>query len=497
MSRPKSENSLAKQRPAPHNPARFSIFRCVMMLANRHLFLTAALAVSTVIHSVRAVTAAENAGPVVASAQSGAPDAVAAAAEPMVPENWAVHGQATTVWQFNPSFHAPYQGPQSLHAGANTRETFDTTLYLGVRPWPGAEIWVNPEIDQGFGLSNTLGVAGFPNGEAYKIGQRDPYLRVQRLFFRQTINLGGEVQKVDPAINQLGGSQTAGRIVVTMGKFSAGDIFDTNQYAHDPRNDFMNWSLIDMGAWDYAADAWGYTYGGAVEWYQDRWAIRAGLFDLSTVANSTDLDPVFVSQTQFNFELEERHEIWDRPGKVKMLFSLGRGNFGTYSSALALARRTGRIPDVAAAVNYRSKYGFGLNLEQQIGPDIGMFARASWTQDDVQAYDFTDIGASVSLGLSLKGTGWSRPHDTIGAAVAVNRIAGGAQAYLNAGGLGILIGDGRLPKAAVEQIFETYYSLAAFEFASVSFDYQFINNPAYNPQRGPVSVLGMRLHAEF
>jgi high affinity Mn2+ porin len=146
---------------------------------------------------------------------------------------------------------------------------------------------------------------------------------------------------------------------------------------------------------------------------------------------------------------------------------------------------------------YRSKYGTGLNLEQQINPDLGLFARVSWAQGNVQAYDFTDINASGSIGLSLKGTRWGRSNDTVGAAVAVNSISAAAQAYFFAGGLGILIGDGQLPKAGLEQIFETYYSLAVLEFAKVSFDYQFINNPAYNRQRGPVSVLGLRLHAEF
>lgn len=467
-----------------------------MMIANRHVLRKMALALAVSVTSAR-TAAAQDSGMPQPNGQSVAPADAPTTAEPAAPEAWAIHGQSTNVWQFNPAFRSPYQGPQSLAPSANARETFDATLYAGVRLWSGAEIWFNPEIDQGFGLSNTFGAAGFPNGEAYKIGDRDPYLRVQRLFLRQTFNLGGDVQNVEADLNQLAGSQTANRVVVTIGKFAAGDIFDTNQYAHDPRQDFLNWSIIDMGAWDYAADAWGYTYGAAAEWYQDRWAVRAGLLDLSTVANSTDLDPVFIRQAQFNLELEERHEIWGQPGKFKTLFWLSRGNFGTYSSALALALRTGTTPNVGAVVNYRSRYGVGLNLEQQIGRDLGMFARASWAQDEVQAYDFTDIGASASIGLSLKGRGWSRPTDTVGAAAVINRIAGGAQAYLNDGGLGILIGDGRLPKAGLEQILETYYSLAVFEFARVSFDYQFIKNPAYNLQRGPVSVLGLRLHAEF
>lgn len=207
------------------------------------------------------------------------------------PENWAIHGQSTFTDQFHPAFRSPFEGPQSLSAGNSGRETLDVTLYLGARPWSGAEIWFNPEIDQGFGLGNTFGVAGYLSGEAYKVGAEGPYYLTQRLFFRQTIDLGGETEAIDPGQNQLGGTQTANRLVFTAGKFSVVDIFDTNRYAHDPRGDFLNWSVIDEGAFDYAANSWGYTYGAAAEWYQDWWAIRAGIFDLSETPNGKNLDP--------------------------------------------------------------------------------------------------------------------------------------------------------------------------------------------------------------
>ena len=187
-------------------------------------------------------------------------------AEQIQPESWAFHAQSTATWLLQPAFRSPYQGPQSLSPAANGRETVDVTLYAGFRPWTGAEIWINPEVDQGFGLSNTFGVAGYPSGEAYKLGKAEPYFLVQRGFLRQTINLSGETEKLEPGLNQLGGTQRANRVVFTVGKFSVVDIFDTNIYAHDPRNDFLNWSIMDQGAFDYAANAWGYTYGGAAEW---------------------------------------------------------------------------------------------------------------------------------------------------------------------------------------------------------------------------------------
>ncbi|WP_158922299.1 carbohydrate porin [Acidisphaera sp. S103] len=421
-----------------------------------------------------------------------------APSDPMpLEESWAVHGQTTTTWLLQPAFRSPYQGPQSLSSAANGRETVDATLYFGLRPWHGAEIWINPEIDQGFGLSQTFGVAGYVSGEAYKLGQASPYYQMPRAFFRQTIDLGGATQKVDPDLNQLGGSQTANRLVFTVGKFSVVDIFDTNKYAHDPRNDFLNWSIIDLGTFDYAANSWGYTYGAAAEWYQDWWTARVGLFDLSVVPNSQYLNNRFISQAQFVAELEERHTLWNQPGKLKVLYWLIRGDLGSYDDALALAAANGQPPSTAAVRNYRSKAGIGLNLEQQITPDLGVFARAGWTQGSVEEVDFTDINESVSAGLSLAGSSWGRPDDTVGLAGAINLISHQGKQYLAAGGLGGIIGDGQLPQAGPEQIVEAYYSLALFGFAHATADYQFINDPAYNRQRGPVSVFGLRLHAQF
>jgi high affinity Mn2+ porin len=439
-------------------------------------------------------------GAQVAPAPTPQPQPAASAttpAESSQPETWAVHGQATNVWQFQPAFHSPYQGPQSLPGDANARETLDATLYLGFRPWRGAEIWINPEMDQGFGLGNTFGAAGYLSGEAYKLGEPTPYYIMPRAFFRQTIDLGGESEKIDPDLNQLGGSRTANRLVFTVGKFAVTDIFDTNKYANNPRTDFLNWAIIQQGAFDYAANAWGETYGASAEWYQDRWAARVGAFDLSVQPNDKYLDNRFISQWQLAAELEERHTLWDQPGKVRFLYWLTRGNLGTYADALALGAATGTTPSVAAVESYRSKFGVGVNLEQQIMPDLGVFARASWSQGGVQEDDFTDINASISGGVSLAGTRWGRPDDTVGLGAAANQISHSAKLYFAAGGLGGLIGDGQLPQAGPEKILETYYNIGLFSIAHVTLDYQFVNNPAYNQQRGPVSVFALRLHLEL
>ncbi len=413
-----------------------------------------------------------------------------------VSESWAVRGQITHLWQYHPGFRSSYRGANSLDPGSRGNETFDATLYVGARLWTGLEIWIDPEIDQGFGLSNTFGVAGFPSGEAYKFGKSKLYFRLQRLFFRQTIALGGEAEHVAPDVNQLGGMRTGSNLVVTAGKISVTDIFDTNSYAHDPKQDFFNWAVIDSGAFDYAADAWAYSYGIAMEWTQGWWTIRAGLFDLSRVPNTTELETDF-SQFELVGEAEERHMFFGRPGKIRLLGYFNRGRMGSYTDAVGFARVTGSIPDTASVRRYSSRPGAALNLEQQIVDDLGVFARASINDGSKEAYEFTEINRSLSVGLSWKGSPWGRPQDVFGLAAVTNGLSNAARTYFAAGGLGILIGDGRLPHYGSENIIETYYNVNIAEGFALAADYQLITHPAYNRDRGPVSVLGMRAHVQY
>jgi len=407
---------------------------------------------------------------------------------------WAFHAQSTYLHQFTPRFRSPYLGPHSLVPNQG-RETWDVTLYAGLKLWSGAEFWVNPEIEQGFGLSSTLGVAGFPSGEAYKLGSTFPYARVQRMFVRQTIDLGGKSEKVDDDINRFAGQQTANRLVITVGKFNIADVFDANKYAHDPRTDFMNWALIDAGSFDYAGDAWGYNYGAAVEWYQGNWTVRGGFFDTSIVPGSTDLDPTF-RQHQWIAEIEHRHELWGQPGKVALTGFLTRGDFGRFSDAVQLAQIVGGPADIAAVRRFTARPGISLNVEQQLAPDLGLFLRAGIANGNIEATAFTDIDHTLAGGLSLKGNRWGRPDDTLGIAGIINGISDAHRAYFNAGGLGLLLGDGKLPNYSPEQIIEMYYSFPV-SFWRMTFDYQFIANPGYNRDRGPASVFGMRMRAQF
>jgi high affinity Mn2+ porin len=410
-------------------------------------------------------------------------------------ETFAVHGQFTYVEQDTSGFNSPYRGDNSLSPNRGS-ETTDATVYFGTKLWRGAEAWLNGELDQGFGLDNTLGVAGFPSGEAYKVGKNQPYARLQRAFLRQTFDLAGDSRPLEGDINRLGGSQRENRLVLTAGKLSVVDIFDTNQFAHDARVDFLNWSVIDAGTFDYAADAWGYTAGAAIEWYYHEWTMRGGVFDLSDVPNSAHLESGF-HEYQTDLELEHRHEAANRPGRVLLTVFESRGRMGLLDDAVAAAQGTHLPPDIAAVRRYRTRAGISLSLEQQIAADLGAFIRAGKAAGNVEAYEFTDIDRTLAIGVSLQGSRWHRPADTIGIAAVDNGISAARERYLNAGGLGILIGDGQLPHPAPERIVESYYSAAVLKFAHVSFDYQWIGHPAYNRDRGPVSVIAVRLHTQF
>ncbi len=417
------------------------------------------------------------------------------------------HMQSTFTWQGYPPIRSPYEGPNSLPGSGQGRQTMDATFYAGVRLWQGAQFWVAPEIDQGFGLAGGHGVAGFTNAEAYKKGAAYPYTRVHRYFLRQTIDLGGETEKVDADVSAFAGSQTANRVVLTLGKFSVTDIFDTNKHANNAKSDFLNAALVNAGTFDYAGDAWGYTYGAAAEWYQGDWTLRGGAFDLSRTPTggnspeSDDLDPTF-AQFSLVGEIERRYQLWGRPGAVKITGFVNNGRAASFANAIALAHEPGPFfGDVNAALSaartYDSRPGVSINLQQQISDDVGVFGRAGWSDGNIEPWVFTDIDRTVSGGVSINGKRWNRPDDTVGIAGVINAISGAHEAFLNDGGLGILVGDGMLPHPGLEQIFETYYRYALNSSTHLTFDYQFINNPGYNTDRGPVNVFSGRFHWQF
>ena len=357
--------------------------------------------------------------------------AAAAAAAGGGSGEFALHGQSTFVEQATDSFRAPYAGPNSLspHIG---RETVDASLFAGWRLWHGAQLWIEPEIDQGFGLDGTVGAAGFPSGEAYKVGQRRPYLRWQRAFLRDTISLGGGAVEIAADSTHLAQRTTANRLVFTIGKFSVTDLFDDNAYAHDPRVDFLNWSMIDASTFDYAADAWGYTVGAAVAWYQGSWTLRGGVFDLSTVPNSAHLDPG-LHEFQMIGEIDRREHWFGREGRVSLTVYQSRARMALLDAAVQLAGSTGAPIDLAAVRRYRGRFGASLALEQSVANGVGVFARIGKAAGNVETYEFTDADRSASAGVSIDGMHWHRPGDTIGAGLAVNGISAARERFLAAG----------------------------------------------------------------
>lgn len=406
-----------------------------------------------------------------------------------------IHGQATFVAQGVGGFASPYVGDNSL-TPRQLKETADVTAFIGARTWKGGELWVNPEIDQGFGLSNTLGVAGFPSAEAYKVGKSEPYFRLQRAFFRQTIGLGGASETVAGVANQLGGSRSVDRIVLTIGKFGVGDVFDTNAYAHDPRGDFLNWSAVDTGSFDYAADAWGYTTGIAGELYRGAWTLRTGLFNLSTVPNGERLEHGF-GQYQIDAEVEHRHQVAGRPGSVRFGFFRNRGKFSRFDEALAYAAATGGAVDPSVTRRRMTRVGGYVNMDQALTDTLGLFARVGLSDGSIEPYDFTDIDRTAQIGGSLSGKSWGRAQDRVGLVLIANGISAEHRRYLAAGGLGVLVGDGKLPNAGAEEIAEAYYDVALFRALAVTLDAQYVEHPGYNRDRGPAEVFALRVHGAF
>ena len=404
--------------------------------------------------------------------------------------------QTTYVWQRKYPFGAAYSGPNSLTPDREKSYSFTATAALGARLWRGGEVYVDPEATQGVPLSHLTGLGGFTNGEIARTSGPELTLYAARAFLRQTWGLGGEREKVESDANQLAGSADRRRIVLTAGKLSVQDLFDDNAYSHDPRTQFLNWSLMTYGAWDFAADARGYSWGIALEYFHDTWALRAARFMMPKQSNGLALNPRIFESFGDQIELEHSHSIGGQAGKLRLLAFRNQADMGGYSDSLADAAASGATPDLATSRKKRVKYGFGVNLEQSFSPDIGMFARASWNNGEAETFAFTEIDRSISVGTVVKGSGWKRPDDSLGIAFVRNGISGPHSDYLGAGGLGFFLGDGRLNYRS-ENIFETYYSAGLFKDAWLSADFQRIFDPAYNADRGPVSVASARFHYGF
>lgn len=420
---------------------------------------------------------------------------------PGAEEGWNAHFQSTYIWQHQHGFNSPYMGALSLPGKQEKTYTFSLTAAFGKRLWNGGELYFDPELAQGIPLSgNLIGMAGFYNGEITRAAGVNPTLYRARLFVRQTWGMGGGQDAVESGMNQLAGMVDRNRIVLTAGFLPPLDIFDDNKYAHDPRTQFMSWCNMTNCAFDYAADARGYSWGFALEDYRGDWVFRFGQFMQPKDPNQLPLDWQFFRHYGQNFEIEHAHELMGQPGKVRLLAYRNSARTGSFADAMAspnfAANNAAGIPATGTVRKEAVKYGIGYNIEQAVIQDIGVFSRAMWQDGHYETFAFTEAHRSFSLGTSLGGNLWARERDTIGLSYMRNALSGIYRKYLAAGGLGYFIGDGKL-NYADEQIVEAYYSIGITKYASLTADYQHIRNPAYNADRGPVTMAGMRLHLEY
>jgi hypothetical protein len=421
------------------------------------------------------------------------------------PSDWSSHFQLTVINQIHSGFHAKYSGMNSLSDTVEPSATsITTTLFLGRKLWKGAAIYANPEVSGGRGLSYSVGVAGALNGETYRIGNPEPVLSLSRAYFQQTFPLGHTDYVDTPnARNQVADRIPTHRITISAGKYAMSDFYDNNAYSHDARSQFLNWSLMSNGAWDYPADTKGYTSGLLVEWYTPNWAVRLSSVAVPVIANHPKMEYVFDKAMSESAEFERDTKIGSHPGSIRLLFSYTQSRAPSYKAGLE-AVKTGDsallnvIDGTGEGTSYGGhKTGIGLNMDQELTDNIGVFARAGWNDGQYATWAFTEIDQTASAGLSFKGAPWKRADDVVGVAAVVNGISAAHQAFLKAGGYGFIIGDGNL-NYGHESIVETYYNARLYEHCYLTFDYQFVTNPAYNKDRqGPVHVFAFRGHIEF
>jgi high affinity Mn2+ porin len=440
----------------------------------------------------RSAAAASLSVALAAAAQDAAPPAADTNSPPALPW-WNWHMDNTDVGQLHPAFPAQYSGPNSLNSHFESAETVSFDLYAGLRLWQGAELHLDGLAWQGYGLSHTFGVEAFPSAEAYKIGVPIGDFTLARAFIRQTINLGGESQEVANDALHLPGHQDESRVVVTVGEISLLDIFDNNAYASDPSTQFMNWAFVGNEAWDYPANSLGFITGLAAEWYQPPWAVRYGFFQEPRVANGLGIDPAYLRAWGMVTELERDFHLASHPGAVRLLAYANRAHMGSYEEAVDSSIRP---INILATETYRIKYGFCLNAEQEVFKNVGLFSRLGWSDGQSEAWAYSDVDDAASMGASLNGQLWGRANDSYGIAGVVSAASRSHQQFLEDGGLGILAGDGSL-NYGLEKAMETYYNFQVWRNLHVSADYQFIIDPAFNRARGPVSVLGARIHWYF
>lgn len=411
-------------------------------------------------------------------------------------DRFSMHVQTTVINQFKPAFKAKYSGQNSLLTTKENATSITSTFYAGMRLWKGADIYVNPEIAGGTGLSTVLGLGAATNGETFRIGDPAPQIYMARLFYRQIFSLTDEMIYQPTNLDQVGEHVPTKYIALTVGKMGAADFFDNNKFSHDPRTQFMSWALMDNGAWDYPANTRGYTPSAVLEYVSPQNELRYSLCLVPLEANGNEMNWKINKASSQTLEFTHRYQINKLDGAVRILGFYTSANMGNYKQSLALSSIN---PVIENTRKYgHTKYGFGISAEQNLTRDLGCFLRASWNDGQNETWVFTEIDHTISGGLSLNGQGWSRAADNIGLATVASGISKAHQDYLKAGGKGFILGDGNL-NYGIEHLTELYYSADLYEQRIfLTGAYQLIVNPGYNKDReGPVHVLSVRLHASM
>ena len=416
--------------------------------------------------------------------------------QPVDPERWNLFFQATSIGQHHGAFNASYSGENSLANHSESEASLTTTLFFGLRLTDNTQLYFDPEIAGGRGFSGVTGIANAPNGELPRVASATPKPYIARLFISHAFGFGDEKEPVESDENQLAGARPSTRYTVAVGRFTLTDFFDNNRYTHDPRTQFITWGTMYNGAWDYPADTRGYTWGWLHEFHTKRWSLRYASALEPKVANGLRFDRRPLRDRGDVFEGELHYNPHAQPGAVRLLTYFNRTDSGSYGRALQLAAATGATPDVTATRRSGTlKYGFGVNLEQQIVPDIGIFARLGWNDGKNEDFAFTAIDRLASGGVSVSGKKWKRGDDTAATAFTAGGLSAVHALYLSRGGLDFIIGDGKL-NYAPEFVWESYYSARVLKGFFATIDAQRIANPAYNSDRGPLWALSLRVHIE-
>ena len=418
--------------------------------------------------------------------------AIAQEVDSSINEKISFHSQATIITQFKPAFKAKYTGENSLLPTAEQQTSITSTLYVTAKLWKGATLVFNPEISGGAGLSGVFGIADATNGETFRVGSTEPKVYLARLSYRQIFALNNKTVYQTAGINQLAGKAPSSYIAVTAGKVSIADYFDNNIYSHDPRTQFICWSLMGNGAWDYPANTRGYTPSIVVEYVTPKHELRYAASLVPLYANGNDMDYNIKKASSHTLEYTRRFSLNGKPGTVRLLTFFTTTHMGNYNKSV---QNDPTSPDIISTREYgRTKFGFAVNAEQSITKDAGVFFRSSWNDGRNETWAFTEIDRSVSAGLSTNGNKWKRPNDNVGLAYVISGLSNPHRNYLQSGGKGFMLGDGQL-NYGLEQLAELYYSAELKKNSLyLSGFYQFLVNPGYNKDRGPVNVLSIRVH---